>query len=71
MSEESQAKKREAAESASPYSVSVGAVYDGPLDLLLSMIMPLGWLERVPTYKEQQLQMGDKDLTTYGFLGYP
>jgi tryptophanyl-tRNA synthetase len=46
------------------------------LHLLLSMIMPLGWLERVPTYKEQQLQMGDvaaggKDLTTYGFLGYP
>ena len=43
------------------------------LHLLLSMIMPLGWLERVPTYKEQQLQMGDvaaggKDLTTYGFL---
>ena len=41
------------------------------LHLLLSMIMPLGWLERVPTYKEQQLQMGEKDLTTYGFLGYP
>jgi tryptophanyl-tRNA synthetase len=46
------------------------------LHLLLSMIMPLGWLERVPTYKEQQLQIGDvaaggKDLTTYGFLGYP
>ncbi|MGC2403190.1 MAG: tryptophan--tRNA ligase [Acidobacteriaceae bacterium] len=41
------------------------------LHLLLSMIMPLGWLERVPTYKEQQLQMAEKDLTTYGFLGYP
>jgi tryptophanyl-tRNA synthetase len=41
------------------------------LHLLLSMIIPLGWLERVPTYKEQQLQMGDKDLATYGFLGYP
>ncbi len=41
------------------------------LHLLLSMIMPLGWLERVPTYKEQQLQLGEKDLTTYGFLGYP
>jgi tryptophanyl-tRNA synthetase len=46
------------------------------LHLLLSMIMPLGWLERVPTYKEQQLQIGNveaggKDLTTYGFLGYP
>jgi tryptophanyl-tRNA synthetase len=41
------------------------------LHLLLSMIMPLGWLERVPTYKEQQLQIADKDLNTYGFLGYP
>jgi tryptophanyl-tRNA synthetase len=41
------------------------------LHLLLSMIMPLGWLERVPTYKEQQQQIADKDLTTYGFLGYP
>jgi tryptophanyl-tRNA synthetase len=41
------------------------------LHLLLSMIMPLGWLERVPTYKEQQAQITEKDLTTYGFLGYP
>ena len=46
------------------------------LHLLLSMITPLGWLERVPTYKEQQQQIGDvaaggKDLHTYGFLGYP
>jgi tryptophanyl-tRNA synthetase len=41
------------------------------LHLLLSMIMPLGWLERVPTYKEQQSQITEKDLTTYGFLGYP
>ncbi len=41
------------------------------LHLLLSMIMPLGWLERVPTYKEQQAQIAEKDLTTYGFLGYP
>jgi tryptophanyl-tRNA synthetase len=41
------------------------------LHLLLSMIIPLGWLERVPTYKEQQQQMSEKDLTTYGFLGYP
>jgi tryptophanyl-tRNA synthetase len=41
------------------------------LHLLLSMIMPLGWLERVPTYKEQQQQIAEKDLTTYGFLGYP
>jgi tryptophanyl-tRNA synthetase len=41
------------------------------LHLLLSMIVPLPWLERVPTYKEQQHEIGDKDLSTYGFLGYP
>jgi len=41
------------------------------LHLLLSMITPLGWLERVPTYKEQQEKLHEKDLTTYGFLGYP
>ncbi len=41
------------------------------LHLLLSMITPLGWLERVPTYKEQQEKLVDKDLATYGFLGYP
>src|SRR5438309_7211438 len=41
------------------------------LYLLLSMIAPLGWLERVPTYKEQQEQLKEKDLNTYGFLGYP
>ncbi len=41
------------------------------LHLLLSMIVPLGWLERVPTYKEQQENLGNKDLSTYGFLGYP
>ena len=46
------------------------------LHLLFSMITPLGWLERVPSYKEQQQQIGDvaaggKDLSTYGFLGYP
>jgi tryptophanyl-tRNA synthetase len=41
------------------------------LHLLLSMITPLGWLERVPTYKEQLQQIEGKDLTTYGFLGYP
>ena len=41
------------------------------LHLLLSMITPLGWLERVPTYKEQQENIKGKDLTTYGFLGYP
>jgi len=41
------------------------------LHLLLSMITPNGWLERVPTYKDQQEKLADKDLTTYGFLGYP
>ena len=41
------------------------------LHLLLSMITPLPWLERVPTFKEQQQQLADKDLNTYGFLGYP
>src|SRR6266704_4103325 len=41
------------------------------LHLLLSMIAPLGWLERVPTYKEQRDNIKDKDLGTYGFLGYP
>ena len=41
------------------------------LHLLLSMMTPLGWLERVPTYKDQQEKLSDKDLTTYGFLGYP
>jgi len=41
------------------------------LHLLLSMIVPLAWLERVPTYKEQQQQIANRDLTTYGFLGYP
>ena len=38
---------------------------------MLSMIVPLPWLERNPTYKEQQEEMSNKDLTTYGFLGYP
>jgi tryptophanyl-tRNA synthetase len=41
------------------------------LHLLLSMTVPTPWLERVPTYKEQQEQVADKDLSTYGFLGYP
>jgi tryptophanyl-tRNA synthetase len=41
------------------------------LHLLFSMITPLGWLERVPTFKEQQQQMQNKDLHMYGFLGYP
>src|SRR5690349_18886325 len=41
------------------------------LHVLLSMITPLPWLERVPTYKDQQEKLADKDLATYGFLGYP
>lgn len=41
------------------------------LHLLLSMITPLPWLERVPTFKEQQQEIKDRDLATYGFLGYP
>jgi tryptophanyl-tRNA synthetase len=41
------------------------------LHLLLSMVTPLGWLERVPTYKDQQEKLVDRDLATYGFLGYP
>jgi tryptophanyl-tRNA synthetase len=41
------------------------------LHLLLSMMTPLGWLERVPTYKDQQEKIESKDLSTYGFLGYP
>jgi tryptophanyl-tRNA synthetase len=41
------------------------------LHLLLSMVTPLPWLERVPTFKDQQAQLEDKDLNTYGFLGYP
>ena len=41
------------------------------LHLLLSMITPLGWLERVPSYKDQQEKLSGKDLGTYGFLGYP
>ena len=41
------------------------------LHLALSMITPLGWLERVPTYKDQQEKLKERDLATYGFLGYP
>jgi tryptophanyl-tRNA synthetase len=41
------------------------------LHLLFSMIVPVPWLERVPSYKEQQQQLADRDLSTYGFLGYP
>ncbi|MDW8322819.1 MAG: tryptophan--tRNA ligase [Burkholderiales bacterium] len=41
------------------------------LHLLLGMMTPLGWLERIPTYKDQQEKLADRDLATYGFLGYP
>ena len=41
------------------------------LALLLGMFTPVGWLERVPTYKDQQLRLAERDLSTYGFLGYP
>ena len=41
------------------------------LFLLLGMMTPLGWLERVPTFKEQQAQLADRDINTFGFLGYP
>ena len=41
------------------------------LHLILSMLTPLGWLERVPSYKEMQQELSTKDLSTYGFLGYP
>ena len=41
------------------------------LHLLLSMMTPLGWLERMPSYKDQQEKLSDRDLSTYGFLGYP
>jgi len=41
------------------------------LHLLLSMVTPLGWLERVPSYKDQQERLRERDLATYGFLGYP
>jgi len=41
------------------------------LHLLLSMLTPVSWLERVPSYKDQQVKLKDRDLATYGFLGYP
>jgi len=41
------------------------------IHLMLSMVTPVPWLERVPTYKERQAQLSDKDLSSYGFLGYP
>src|SRR5512147_595191 len=43
----------------------------GELTLLLGMVTPVGWLERVPTYKDQQQKLADRDLSNFGFLGYP
>ncbi len=51
--------------------IQSGVPEHAELHLLLSMMTPLGWLERVPTYKEQQEALADRDLSTYGFLGYP
>lgn len=51
--------------------IQSGVPEHAELHLLLSMITPLAWLERVPTYKDQQEKLKDKDLSTYGFLGYP
>ncbi len=51
--------------------VQSGVPEHAELHLLLSMLTPLSWLERVPTYKDQQEKLQDKDLSTYGFLGYP
>ena len=58
-----------------PVSAKIFVQSDVPqhaeLHLLLSMITPLGWLERVPSYKDQQEKLRERDLATYGFLGYP
>lgn len=51
--------------------IQSGVPQHAELHLLLSMITPLSWLERVPTYKDQQEKLSDRDLSTYGFLGYP
>jgi len=57
----------------SPIFVQSNVKEHGELHLLLSMITPLSWVERVPTYKDQIVQLGNqgKDISTYGFLGYP
>ncbi len=55
----------------SPIFIQSRLLEHAELFLLLSMHTPLGWLERVPTYKDQQEKLSDKDLSTYGFLGYP
>ena len=57
--------------SAATVFIQSRVVEHAELHLLLSMITPLGWLERVPTYKDQQEKLKDRDLSTYGFLGYP
>lgn len=54
-----------------PMFIQSHAPQHAELHLLFSMITPLGWLERVPTYKEQRENIKEKDLGTYGFLGYP
>ena len=51
--------------------IQSGVPEHAELHLLLSMMTPLGWLERVPSYKDQQEKLKEKDLATYGFLGYP
>lgn len=56
---------------ASPIFLQSHVPQHAELHLLLSMVTPLSWLERVPTFKEQQEKIKDKDLSTYGFLGYP
>lgn len=57
--------------SLSPIFIQSQVPEHAELHLLLSMITPVSWLERVPTYKDQILKLKDKDLGTYGFLGYP
>ena len=52
-------------------SSSHGVYEHAELHLLLSMVTPLGWLERVPSYKDQQEKLRERDLATFGFLGYP
>src|SRR5205807_4292225 len=55
----------------SPISLQSEIKENAELHLLLSMVTPLPWLERVPTFKDQQDELKEKDLNTYGFLGYP
>src|SRR5260370_11155231 len=55
----------------SPFFIQSLVPEHAELYLLLSMVVPVPWLERVPTYKEQQENLKDKDLSSIGFLGYP